>query len=197
MVSKFIMNRQASAILIAIWTILFLLNQSFDLLPLLAGQGLESIGRQYYRFLTGPLLHFNLIHLLININALYWVGYFAEERIGSIHYFAVGLIGSTLVEIIYSCIYKSSANNIGGSVWVFIYIGLVFVFQLLKPDFPKIHLGTWYGNWILGYSILGNIPLLSFIPQLSFMSYGTTVTHLCALAVGAILGLIGIYLKLF
>lgn len=193
---KEIMHRKATVLLITLWIILFLLDKKLNLLSLFSGRGMRLIGHEYYRFATGPLLHVNLVHLLVNIIALYWAGYFAEKHIGSIRYLAFGLIGSILSEMIYSCIFKYSDNNFGGSVWVFLYIGLLFILHISKPGFPKFRLGTRYGNWIVGYSIIGNIPFLSFIPWFSFLSFGTVIIHLCALAVGIILGLLGIYFKL-
>lgn len=180
---------KATFLLIAIWVVLFPLSKRFDLLHSLAARGINNIGHDYYRFFTGPLLHFNLVHLLINTVAIYWVGYFAEQSIGSVRFFTFGLIASALAECVYSYICNNSENNIGGSVWVFSFIGLIIVLQLLKPAFPRFHLGAKYGNWILAYGILGNIPVLSF------MSFGTVITHLCALVIGSILGVLGIYLK--
>lgn len=184
-----IKNHKATFLLITIWTILYLLGKRLDLLSPLAGQGIDVMGREYYRLVTGSLLHSYFIHLLVNIIALYWTGYFTEQHVGSIRFFFFGLMASTMAQVIFSCIYHNADGNTGGSPWVFSYIGLIFVLQLLRSDFPRFHLGTRYGNWIFGYCILGNLPFLFFV------SWGTVVIHLCAFIMGGILGVLGICLK--
>ena len=182
---------KATFILIAIWIILFLINKRVNLLYYLAGIGVDNIGNEYYRFFTGPLLHFNLIHLLANISGIFWVGYFLEQSIGSVKFLIFGLVASTLTEIIYCFIYRTSENNIGGSIYVFALIGLIIVLQILKPaGYQRFHLGTWYGNWILSYAVLGNVPVLPF------MTSGTIVTHLLALLTGGVLGALGVVLRI-
>lgn len=184
-------NCKASILLIILWTVLFILSKRFNLIQGFSGRGIKLIGNEYYRYFTGPLLHFNLIHLSVNIIAVFWIGYFAEQSIGSIRFFFFGVVASTLTELLYSLLCNTSENNIGGSVWAFCYIGLLLVLQLLKPDFPRFHKNTYYGSYIIGYAILGNVPFLSF------MTTGTVITHLCAFLTGCILGAIGIFLKFF
>lgn len=185
-----IRSHKGTFTLITTWIIIFFISTRIDLLYYLAGTGIDNIGHEYYRFITGPLLHFGWVHLLLNISGMFWVGYFIEQNIGSVKLVVFGLVASTFTEIIYACIYRTSENNIGGSVYVFAFIGLIIVLQILKPNFPKFRLGTWYGNWILSYGILGNVP---FIP---FMTSGTIITHLLALVIGGVLGVLAILLKI-
>lgn len=177
-------------LLIALWTVLFFCSAPFSLPFYMSGRGIHVINQEYYRLLTGPLLHYNLLHLMANVAALYWVGWFLERHMGSIRFLLFGLTASTVSQFIYACLDSETKNHIGGSVWIFAFLGLLVALQFLKPQFPRFHLGTWYGNYILGYAILGNIPIFSF------MSFGTIVTHLCAFTVGLVLGLLGIFCKL-
>lgn len=187
---EIIKSYKATFILIAIWIVMFIISVRVDLLYYLAGKGISIIDHEYYRFFTGPLLHFNILHLLVNISGVFWVGYFIEQKVGSAKFLVFGLVVSTIAEIIYSFIFRTSENNIGGSVCVFAFIGLIITLLLLKPDLYKFRLGTWYGNWILSYAILGNVPILPIITP------GTISIHFIALLSGGVLGALGIVLKL-
>ena len=57
-------------------------------------------------------------------------------------------------------------------------IGFGLALQFLTPDFPKITFGTWSGNWLIIYLILGNIPVLSF------MNVTTIIFHTIAFVLG-------------
>lgn len=192
---KRIQGCRATWALMAVWAVLFVLDRRFGLMPYLAGQGIGMIGHAYYRFFTGPLLHFNLGHLLANLIGIYWVGCFAERSLGSVRFFAFGAVAGTLAEGLFACLVPAAGASAGGSIWVFSYLGLIIALQLFKPAFPRFQARTQYGEWILGYSLLGNLPFLSLIPVFSFVSIETVVTHLCALAVGFALGALGIVLK--
>lgn len=181
---------KATTLLMVVWVVLFAFSNPFALVPRFAGNGFDIIGLEYYRMFTGPLLHFNIIHLIANVIGLYFVGFFVERSIGSLRFLLFGLVAATLSEVLCAFIMPTSDTRIGGSTWVFAFIGLIVALQLFSPDFPRFRLGTWYGNWILGYAILGNVPFMSF------MGVGTVVTHLCALVAGAVLGGVGIWMKL-
>lgn len=187
---------KATFALIGIWTVLLLLTGRYGLVEQFAGLGMKQIGHEYYRFFTGSLLHFNLFHLLINSIVLYWVGYYAEEGIGSVRFFIFGLVAAALAFLMYACILPNSGSCIGGSVVVFSYMGLIIALQFYKPDFPRFQRKARYGSWIIGYGIIGNMFFLSFIPFLSFLSFSTLVIHVCALGAGAVLGWLGIRFRL-
>lgn len=186
---------KATCAILILWTILFLLGIPADLATPFAGRGIGIIGHEYYRFFTGSLLHVNAAHLIANSIGIYWAGYFAERSVGSIRFFAFGMIASALAQCMYAFI-RTNSESVGGSIWVFAYVGLILVFQFLKPRFPRFHLRTQYGEWILGYCFWGNFLPLSFIPIFSFMSVETVVIHLCALAAGCAAAAAGAFFKL-
>ena len=70
---------------------------------------------------------------------------------------------------------------IGGSPVVFALIGFILISQFMRKSLPRFQLGTWYGNWIVGYAVLGNLPFFSG-------NASTLIIHLMALAVGAAFG---------
>ena len=176
-----IKNYKVTLGFIIIWVVLFLVNTRIDLLYYLAAKGIDIIGHEYYRFITGPFLHFNLIHLLANVVSIFWAGYFIEKSIGSAKFAAFGFLTGTIAEIINSFIFRTSLNNIGGSVYVFAFLGLIAVTQIFKAGFSKFHFHTRYGNWIVSYAVIGNIPFLRF------MGLGTIVIHLLAFITGALI----------
>ena len=185
-----LINLKGTFICIAIWSCVFILKEPLNLLDLLSSKGVSNLGVAYYRLFTGALLHVNIIHLLANVVTMFWVGYFLERSLGSIKMILFILCATFIANLIFSFIYKAATSVIGGSVCVFTCIGLIIALQLFKPDFPRFHLGTWYGNWILVYSIVGNFPVMSF------MDYTTVTIHIIALVTGILLGSGSILLNL-
>ena len=61
---------------------------------------------------------------------------------------------------------------IGGSPVVFALIGFILISQLMRKSLPRFQLGTWYGNWIVGYAVLGNFSFFpEMLPHLSSTSW--------------------------
>lgn len=170
--------------IIIIWIILFLINKNINIIQPLAGRGFNKIDGQYYRVLTGVLLHNNLIHLMGNCFALYYVGYYLENSIKSGWFLIFGVVACIISEIVFSSIYRNANNSIGGSTLIFAFIGLIMVLQVLKPEFPRFKINEAYGNFILIYGIVSNIPILSFI------SGSTIISHSISLGVGTLLGIV-------
>lgn len=159
-----------------------------DVLPTLAGRGAAQIGNQYYRFFTGWLLHKNVVHLLANVSALFWIGLVYENGTGSVRYLLVGLICAVLCAIVLSFIYRNSSECIGGSSFTYALLGFGLTMQFIAPGFPKLALGTWSGNWLLVYAIASNNPIR--ISKLPFVDAATIVTHIIAFALGAAAALV-------
>ena len=177
-----ITSAKSTLFIIIVWVILFLINQKINIIPILCGKGINIITGEYYRFITGAMLHNNFIHLLANCLALYWIGYYLEKSIGSGKFLAFGTIGCILSEVIFLSIYNKADNSIGGSIFIFVFIGVILTFQFLKPEFKRFKLRTWYGNWILIYGIISNSPILPFI------NITTIVIHAISFSVGILVG---------
>ena len=105
-----------------------------------------------------------------------------RKSIGNGKFLAFGTIGCILSEVIFLSIYNKADNSIGGSIFIFVFIGVILTFQFLKPEFKRFKLGTWYGNWILIYGIISNIPILPFI------NITTIVIHAISFSVGILVG---------
>lgn len=182
------MKKTFSLLWIPMWIIVFIVGINTDCVELLSNKGIHLIGNEYYRFFTGLLLHVNLFHLAVNVISVYCIGSFLIGQISAVKTVVFSAIVGVCESILFSVVYPDSIS-IGGSPIVFSLIGLMCVLQLLRKDLPRFRMGTWRSNWIVGYAILGNMPVFSG-------NSSTLICHLLAMTVALILGYIGLKLKL-
>lgn len=178
-----------SYLFIVLWVIAYLLCQKFNLLDRFANEGMNRIGTCYYRFGTALLLHSNFLHLLVNVLGMYFVGRYLEPQICSWKLLSFSVLIGIATNALFSAIYRNSVS-VGGSPIVFSLIGLIVALQITHTDAFEFKLGTWYGNCILCYALLSNIPLFST----SFTS--TLLIHALPTVIGIVLGYVFITLKL-
>lgn len=67
-------------------------------------------------------------------------------------------------------------------------LGLDLTLQIMKKDIERLRPNTVETSWMLGYAILGNIPLFSG-------NISTLVIHLLAFGIAFLLGCIVVKLK--
>ncbi len=176
-------------VLIAIWLSIWITTAIYDISPMLCGKGICNIGNEYYRFFTAGLTHTNVFHLLANVSAMFWLGYLFEHFIGSIKFAIISIFCSLSAQILFLCIYRYADSCIGGSVYTFSLCGSALVARFVIPNFPKVKLGTWSGNWITIYFILSNIPYLIATDITAI------VIHAIAFVCGAIAGFVYWFVK--
>lgn len=169
-----------------IWVVIYGAGLQYPLSEFLCGKGIQTLHSEYYRLLTGWLVHKNWLHLLANVSALYFAGVYLEETIGTKRFLLYGLCCITVTQVLLSFIFSGAASIIGGSILIFSLIGGIVSICVLPVRLPKLRLHTWCGRWLLAYAILGNLPLFSLIDG------STIITHALALAVGAAAGCAGI-----
>lgn len=145
--------------LILLWVIIWLIGQRIDLTWRFAGKGLGQIGHEYYRFGTSLFLHSGLLHLIANVTALYWVGVYLEPQFSTVKLCLFSMLAATLAQFLFSIIYWNSLS-VGGSPIVFALIGLIVMLNIMKKAAYEFELGSWYGNWIVGYAVLSSLPIL-------------------------------------
>jgi membrane associated rhomboid family serine protease len=135
----------------------------------LLGVGL-ALG-EYYRLLTPAFLHAGLLHLFLNMYALYLIGSGLERVLGLWRYVALFVTsavgGNTLVYLVDGL----SASAVGASTAVFGFLSAAYlVARRLGFDTRQLA------------ALIGLNLLISFLPGISLLG------HLGGLATGAVLG---------
>ena len=169
------------------WGCIFWLDIAFGLKELFCCKGLNIIGTEYYRFFTGLLLHVNLFHIWANMITMFFVCNFLNGKIKDTVLFAFSLIAGTLANFLFSMV-SPQGYMIGGSPAIFALIGLIVVLQWKRKDLPRFKLGTWYGNWIVGYALFSNIPFFS-------KDFSTLIIHVIGFVVGLVFGMLVVLMK--
>jgi rhomboid protease GluP len=142
------------------------LGQSDYIIEALCVHGPSIRAGQYYRLLTGILLHGNLLHLAFNSYSLYVIGSQIESYLGKIKYFIIylfaGLTGSLL-----SITMSGGTGSVGASGAIFgllgalLYFGYyyrVFLGNVLKSQIvPLIVFNLIYGFFTPGIDNFAHI----------------------------------------
>jgi len=181
---KKLLAMPAAVSIILVWLAVWLLTLfSEHAASVLCGRGIAIIDNEYYRFLTASFVHTDVIHLLVNASAMFWIGYLYERRVGSLKFLAVGAVCAVLTQFVFLCVFRNAEMSVGGSALNYVLCGFALMLQRLIPDFPKMKFGKWSGNWLIIYLIAANIPLLAF------MDATTVIMHAIAFAFGVIAAL--------
>ena len=155
-------------VLIGILTFIYLygilFNKSNDLINMFAVYGPYIRGyHEYYRIITGTLLHGNLFHLLSNCYALYIIGNQIESFYGKgkmlIIYIFSGICGSLL------SITLSDYASVGASGAIFGLMGSLLYFGY----YYRVYLGSTWKNNILPVIVLNLI--ISFLPGIDMWGH--------------------------
>ncbi len=170
--------------IIFIWILTYMADYWFSLMLILLGKGFSVIGQEYYRLLTSFLLHGNARHLALNAVAMFWIGRYLEKNMGSKRFLLFGMLTLPISQILFYALIPNIDNVFGGLILTFAYIGIIVALRFIWPDFPRLKLGTWCGNWIIIYAIVGNLPLFSF------MNLSTVALHGVSFAVGLIMAVL-------
>lgn len=120
-----------------------------------------------WRFIAPILLHFDLMHLLFNMGALFMIGPLLEQVLGRLNffllYFVSGFIGNLA-----SFIFQYGGVSAGASTSVFgLFVAAALLSVLMKG--PNRHLASYSkGMWtIIGINILYSI----LIPSISLVGH--------------------------
>ncbi len=178
-IARIISDIPATLCIIVIWVSVYLLSVTHNIVPAACGKGFSVINREYYRFFTAGLVHQDVIHLLINGFAMFWIGYLYERQVGTLRFAVIGVFCAVVAQAIFLYSFPKVQSSIGGSCYNYALCGFAVVYAMLVPGFPKLKLGTWSGNWIVLYLLGANVP---FLP---FMDWTAIVIHGIAFALGA------------
>lgn len=175
------LSKMPGAILIILaWIFVWCLVSAKNIAPALSGKGISQIGNEYYRFVSAGFVHTNVIHLIVNVCAMFWIGFLYENQVGTVKFLAIGIVCAAVSQIIFLSIFRNATDSIGGSAYNFALCGFGLAMQFLVPGFPKMQFGTWSGSWLIIYLVASNIPVLSF------MNVTTIVFHIIAFVIGII-----------
>lgn len=163
----------------------FLLGH-FALWPLSAGSktwGVASPEFAPWQLITYGFLHGSVMHLLLNMYALWLFGVGLENMWGSrnfaIYYF-VCVLGAALTQIIYqsfSGVYSPTIGASGGVFGILLAFGLFFPNQVLILLIPPIPIkAKWfviiYGTIELGFGVTGTDDGVAHFAHLGGMLFG-------------------------
>ena len=172
------------------------------------GRSLIGVGEgEYYRIITGGLLHSGVIHLGLNMLALYFLGALLENAIGAWRFagvFFVSLIGGSLGALILSpddlTVGASGAvfglmaaafleardrglDDVASQIGFYVVINLVFTFSI-----PNISIGGHLGGLVAGGAFILLLARLRRTGQdTRSLELAATVALAAALAVGCVL----------
>ena len=110
---------------------------------------------EWYRLLTGTIFHHDILHLLGNTFAIYFVGLILENKIGSWRFLFIYLIGNVGASIIYAMCFTYT-NAAGASPGIYALVICIFILHIYNREFLDLHFGNWPVNYTFCYAVLGN-----------------------------------------
>ncbi len=108
----------------------------------------------YWTLLTSAFIHANILHLALNMYALYIFGIISENHIGSVKaaiLYMASLLGSDMLSLI---VLPAYTPTVGASGAIFGYIGLVLSFDIITKKVSISEVATIM-IWVLGMGMAG------------------------------------------
>jgi rhomboid protease GluP len=142
------------------------------------------INGEWWRLLTNTFLHGGLMHLVLNMYVLYFVGIFLEPRLGKTKYAVIYLATGVLASL--TILWRHNGTiGVGASGAIFGLYGVILALFLIKKIFPKDFSHPFLRSTVLYVAIC---LLLQFTGADNFV-------HIAGLTSGFIIGLIFIKRK--
>lgn len=141
------------------------LYERFSLVPGLVARG------EWWRLIGSGFLHFGLLHLAVNMYALYVVGVACENALGKLRYglvYAVGLIGGSTAVMFGAW----NGQTAGASGAIFGLFGAVLIILLRLRRNPNMMIAVIVINVIISVSV----PGISWLGHLGGFIAGTAAT---------------------
>jgi len=126
---------------------------------------------QYWRFATYSFLHFNGVHLLLNVLLLFWVGRIVESWVGIAYAAAIyvsSVLASATVILLFHNLHPKAGATVGASGGIFglLAAALIISYRHSADSFDRqSRLRTWL--WIALLVGLG----ISFLPGISMAGH--------------------------
>ena len=134
-----------------------ILDSDINVLILLGAKVNELIlGGEYYRLITCMFLHGGLLHIALNMYALYSIGPLIEKKYGKLKYIGIYFV-SGILSSIFSYVLSTSVS-IGASGAIFGLFGATLIYAMknrdkVGKDFLRSIASVIVANLILGFSI--------------------------------------------
>lgn len=101
---------------------------------------------EFWRIATYSFLHFNWLHLLLNVGLLFWVGGIVEQQIGTrrgaLIYFASVLCSAAVILLVHTWHPKEGAT-VGASGGVFGLLGAALIISYRQNAEPRLKMRLW------------------------------------------------------
>jgi membrane associated rhomboid family serine protease len=112
-----------------------------------------AIDNQYYRLITSAFLHYDLLHIIVNMIALAMVGPYLERLLGPIRFAAVYLLGAFGGSVAVYLFGDRFTTVAGASGAIFgLFAGALLLVRELGLD-PRALIGTIVLNFVLTFSV--------------------------------------------
>lgn len=176
-------NSPKVAIILAFsYVILFVLDKTIfegKLFSWGRGKSFDNMEKnEWYRLFTGAFFHFNILHLLSNTFAIYFVGVILENKIGSFYFLLIYSMGNIAEGLVWGK-FTSTTECCGASPGIYSLIACILILHLHNPDLLNLSLGTWSLNYILCFFFLSN-----------FIELGVLVSHSLGFSFGIVVSMI-------
>lgn len=169
-------------ILILLYVCIFLLDLMIfkgELWQIGSGKSFDNMEvNNWYRLFTGSFFHHNVLHLLGNSLALYFIGMILENKIGSWNFLFIYFLGNVGTSIIYSLIASYTDGN-GASPGIYALIACMVILFLRNRSFINLQFGNWPVNYTFFYFIFAN-----------FVGISGLIVHIIGFGLGSIFTLL-------
>jgi len=125
-----------------------------------------QIHGEYWRIATYSFLHFNWLHLLLNVGLLFWVGRIVERQVGvergALIYFASVLLSAAVILLVHNWQPKPGAT-VGASGGVFGLLGAALIISYRQYGDGQLRRLLWI-VLLVGFGV-------SFLPTISMAGH--------------------------
>lgn len=121
---------------------------------------------EFWRIATYSFLHFNWLHLILNVGLLWWIGRIVEQQIGlgrgAIIYF-VSVICSAVVILLAHNWHPKPGAAVGASGGIFGLLGAALIISYRQRGSDRLHRWIWVAL-VIGFAI-------SLLPDISMAGH--------------------------
>jgi rhomboid protease GluP len=125
-----------------------------------------QLHNEFWRIATYSFLHFNWLHLLLNVGLLLWIGRIVEKQIGTgqaaVIYF-VSVVTSAIVILIAHHAHPKMGTTVGASGGLFGLLGASLIMAYRRKDNPRFRM------WLCLVLMAGFA--ISFLPDISMAGH--------------------------